>query len=191
MSIGDRDRADPGAACSAICVIRSSGTDRMTRKEHVLAGTEAALAGQVQCVRRFAGRRNPSMAGRAGSHGYVHGVPQRGAPACHRGPPTNRARARAAGRQRDARASPPQEQPRGANAQRSSADRCRRRQSAHQPGSTSPSPSRRGPNASSSMPCGSASNARITPGETRIASSVSRSSISSSSLTRPEPVRTT
>ena len=65
------------------------------------------------------------------------------------------------------------------------------RYSLHQSGMTSPSPSWRAPIASTSMPSSSASKARMTSGETRIASSLSTSMISSSSFIRPEPPMTT
>ena len=58
-------------------------------------------------------------------------------------------------------------------------------------GIISPSPSTRGPKMSTSRPSGPASNDRAVPGLTRTASSCVRSTMSSSSLTRPEPARTT
>jgi hypothetical protein len=64
-------------------------------------------------------------------------------------------------------------------------------QSLHQPMRTSPSPLWRGPKASISSPSDPASNCRVTSGATRSASSLSISTISSSSLTRPEPAMTT
>ncbi len=54
-----------------------------------------------------------------------------------------------------------------------------------------PSPSTCGPNTSTSRPSRPASNDRVTPGLTRTASSGVRSTSSSSSLTRPEPAKTT
>ena len=66
-----------------------------------------------------------------------------------------------------------------------------RHQSVHQSWTISPSPSWRAPQARTSMPSSPASQERVTPGATRIASRVSTSTISSSSLKRPLPLTIT
>src|SRR6476646_200767 len=64
---------------------------------------------------------------------------------------------------------------------------CGRHQSVQHSWSKEPSPSLRGPKTRTSRPSSPASKARVTSGETRIASRVSTSMISSSSLNRPSP----